>query len=271
MIEILKQPLQTSVAIDTADFESFSVVDKLHVGISVKDFRAIVTHASTLRTTLTASYSQPTRPLQLAYECGGMLCEFTLMTIGDCRDGSTTPGPAVFRGVSTRPSQRQESAPVLERNIERPAKSAPQRPSQFPTRSFIRDYGSQRPTRPSPPPSKPSIDPASLFLPHEDDDRQWDEKNNGEADEDMLGWDVSADNVSRSTTLHCMIGANSRIQDGLAGNYNRTIKDQSFSFKDEVVNNVDRDDSPRIAPTQRISQVMALIFNDLTRAGIADA
>lgn len=204
----MKQPLQTSVAIDTVDFENFSVEDKLHIGISVKDFRAIVTHASTLRTSITAKYSQPTRPLQLAYECGGMLCEFTLMTIGDCRGGSTTPGPAISRGASTRPSQRLHSARTLERRSENPGKFAAQTSSELPSRSFIRDYGSQRPTRPSPPPPKPSIDPESLFLPHDDDDRQWDEKNYEDADEDMLGWDVSADNVSGLGVAKIIAGAN---------------------------------------------------------------
>jgi len=196
VIETLKQPLQTAVAIDTVEFESFSVEDKLHIGISVKDFRAIVTHASTLKTSITTRYSQPTRPLQLAYEGGGMLCEFTLMTIGDCRSGSTTPGPAIPRGASTRPSQRLQSAPNLGRRTENLVDSAAQPPSQPQSRSFVQEYGGQRPTRPSPPPPKPSIDPESLFLPHDDDDRQWDEKNYGDADEDMLGWDVSADNVS---------------------------------------------------------------------------
>ena len=196
-LEVLKQPLQTSVAVDTVDFESFSVEDKLHIGISVKDFRAIVTHAGTLKTSITARYSQPTRPLQLAYECGGMLCEFTLMTIGDFRGTSVTPGPSVSRGAPTRPSQREQTVPTLERNIEKPAKPAFPPPSQPASRIFTRENVSQRPNRPSPPITKPSIDAESLFLPPDDDDRQWDEKNYGDPNEDMLGWDVSADNVSQ--------------------------------------------------------------------------
>ncbi|KAI9873973.1 MAG: hypothetical protein M1830_010342 [Pleopsidium flavum] len=238
--EILKQPLQTSVAIDTADFENFAVEEKLHIGISVKDFRAIVIHASTLKTSVTARYSQPTRPLQLAYECGGMLCEFTLMTIGDLRGGSTTPGPAALRGPPTRSSSRQPSSPALERSIERPAISEMPPPTQPASRSFIRESASQRAPRPSPPPPKASIDPESLFLPHDDDDLRWDEN---DPDEDMLGWDASADN------------------DGLATSFNRTIRDRGLSSKDEVCDRLDEDRDQRIAPTQRISQVRGL-FDD---------
>ena len=47
--EILKQPVHTSVAIDTKDFGEFMVEEKLHVAISAKDFKAIVTHADTLK------------------------------------------------------------------------------------------------------------------------------------------------------------------------------------------------------------------------------
>lgn len=155
-----------------------------------------MTHASTLKASIKARYSHPTRPIQLAYDCGGMLCEFTLQTIGDCRGGSTTPRPTVSRGASMRTSQPR-LAPAPLRNSGGPTNSTAQPASKPLSRSFIRDYDRQRPTRPSPPPPKPSIDPESLFLPHDDDDRQWDEKNYEHADEDMLGWDASADNVSR--------------------------------------------------------------------------
>lgn len=176
------------------DFESFSVEEKLHIGINVKDFRAIVTHASTLKTSVTARYSKPTRPLQLAYEYGGVLCEFTLMTISDFRSGSVTPASAVMRGSSARPSTGHQSTPALERSAERPVTSAMAPPIQAASRIFVRESASQRTSRPSPPPPKASLDSESLFLPYHDDDRQWDE--NGDPDEDMLGWDASADNVS---------------------------------------------------------------------------
>ncbi|SLM35461.1 dna repair protein rad9 [Lasallia pustulata] len=195
--EILKQPLQTSVAIDTLDFDDFAVEDRLHIGISVKDFRAIVTHADTLNASITASYSHPTRPLQLAYKEKGMQCEFTLMTIGDYREGSVTPAPATNREISIRPAERPAS-------VQRPSPARPRSvaevmppPIEPASRSFTRESVTQRPRRPSPPPPQASLDPESLFLPAgDDDDRQWDEKNYNEDEEDTLGWDASAEHVS---------------------------------------------------------------------------
>ena len=52
MTEILKQPLHTTIAIDTLEFAEFAVEEKLHIVISVKDFKSIVTHAGTTNTTV---------------------------------------------------------------------------------------------------------------------------------------------------------------------------------------------------------------------------
>ena len=198
--EILKQPLQTSVAIETGDFEDFSVQEKLHVGISVKDFRAIVTHADTLKTHITTLYSHPTRPMQLTYQERGILCEFTLMTIGDYRGASATPTPAVSRSSSATPVPRPASAqPSDQAYVQAKPNSMPP-PSQPASRSFIREPISQRSQRPSPPPPKPSVDSESLFIPAEDnEDRVWGEKNYDE-DEDQIGWDANADNVGNCAT-----------------------------------------------------------------------
>lgn len=195
--EILKQPLQTSVAVDTLDFDEFSVEDRLHIGISVKDFKAIVTHADTLNASITASYSNPTRPLQLAYTEKGMQCEFTLMTIGDYRGGSVTPATATGREISTRPAERPASVQPSARLV---AEAMPP-PVEPASRNFVRESASQRPRRPSPPPPQASLDPESLFLSAGDeDDRRWDEKNYVEDEEDTLGWDASADHVSLGHT-----------------------------------------------------------------------
>src|SRR4051794_10583292 len=89
------------------EFEEFRVEEKLHIAFSVKDFKAIVTHADSLNASITALYSKPTRPLQIAYESdNGLLCEFTLMTIGDYRGGSVTPAPSIAR---TKPNVRGDS------------------------------------------------------------------------------------------------------------------------------------------------------------------
>ena len=142
-------PLQTSITIDNLDFEDFTVQDQLHIGISVKDFKAIVTHAETLQTSITAIYNFPSRPMQLSYNEHGMQCEFTLMTIGDYRGASETPAPAVVRHTSPasathRPS-RQSPAQVT--SIQKPTSMPP--PTEPASRSFTRESQSQRTQRPS--------------------------------------------------------------------------------------------------------------------------
>lgn len=189
--------MQTSVTIDNLDFEDFTVEDQLHIGISVKDFKAIVTHAETLKTSITALYSFPTRPLQLNYHESGIVCDFTLMTIGEYRGGSVTPAPAAARQVSAapnvpggNPSSRQSTSQTAQ---QRPTAMPP--PSQPASRSFTKEHQSQRTQRPSPPPPKASMDPDSLFLPYEEDeDRVWGERSFDD-EEDVLGWNASANNV----------------------------------------------------------------------------
>jgi cell cycle checkpoint control protein RAD9A len=106
--EILKHPLVTAVAVNTSDFDEFNVQPGLHIIISVKDFKAIVVHADTLKTSLKAYYSQPTRPLQFSYGCDGLLCEFTLMTSGDYSGAPATPQPAP-QAISSRQTSRAPS------------------------------------------------------------------------------------------------------------------------------------------------------------------
>ena len=177
------------------DFEDFTVEDKLHIGISVKDFKAIVMHAETLKTSVHALYSLPTRPMQVTYSEHGILCEFTLMTIGEYRGESVTPAPAIARKPSVVPTDglplRQAS---VDSESQKPTDPMPP-PTQPASRSFTREPPTQRQQRPSPPPPKASLDPESLFLPAaDDDDRQWDERKYDD-DQDTLGWDASADNV----------------------------------------------------------------------------
>ena len=99
-LDVLKQPLRTSVAIDALDFEDFAVEENLHIGINVKDFKAIIIHADTLRTSIRAFYSYPTKPLLLSYYGHGMECNFTLATIGEYRGTSITPAPRTVHATS---------------------------------------------------------------------------------------------------------------------------------------------------------------------------
>ena len=197
MLDILKQPLHTSITIDNLDFEAFEVEESLHIGITVKDFRAIATHAETLKTSVTALYSYPARPIHLSYHTHGMQCEYTLMTVGEYRGPSITPNPPASKQAtgspmqqSTKP-QRNTALPVVERKT-----TAMPPPSHPASRNIIKELPtSQRFQRPSPPPPKASLDPESLFLPqYDDEDRQWGEKNFDE-EEDTVGWSASAANV----------------------------------------------------------------------------
>ncbi|TGZ83892.1 Rad9-domain-containing protein [Ascodesmis nigricans] len=109
--EILKQPLQTSISLDTTDFEHFNVTSGTHVAISLKDFRAITLHADTLGEPVHADYSSPGRALQVHYGRDGMQCEFTLMTTPDTR--GTQQHRAVVASAPqprSRASTRQPSA-----------------------------------------------------------------------------------------------------------------------------------------------------------------
>lgn len=190
----MKQPLQTCVAIDTLDFEDYIVEEKIHIGISVRDFKAVVMHAETLKASITALFSRPSRPMQLAYGENGMQCEFTLMTIGEYRGGSVTPSPPITRNTSMMPSDRQTDRQPSVQDRQEITNAMPP-PVQPASRSFTREPPSQRPPRPSPPPPKASLDEESLFVPVvNDDDQIWGERNFDE-DEDTLGWDPTAKNV----------------------------------------------------------------------------
>lgn len=178
--------------IDTLDFDEFTVADMVHIGMSVKDLKAIVTHAETLKASVTALYSHPTLPMRLAYHEHGMQCEFTLMTIGDYRSDSVTSTPAIVRKASATPKNQQAADQSAAPDRSKAPADAMPPPAQPASRSFTRELPSQRPPRPSPPPPKASLDPESLFLSEEEDERRWGEKT-FEQEEDTLGWDQSID------------------------------------------------------------------------------
>ncbi|GAM37014.1 DNA repair protein [Talaromyces pinophilus] len=193
--EILKQPVHTSVAIDKKDFEEFTVKDGLHVAINVKDFKAAVIHADTMKTSITARYTRPCRPLQLAYVSeDGIDSEFTLMTRGDIDEADNDDDASrPVSQLSARPAARRVAAPE---------------PATIPSASAASAASSAARSAMPPPSSRPAITSRkpelmssaasraaladihdSLFVPA-DDDRQWDEQAYDEADDqDILGWD----------------------------------------------------------------------------------
>ncbi|EYE97531.1 putative DNA repair protein rad9 [Aspergillus ruber CBS 135680] len=253
--EILKQPVHTSVAIDKKDFEDFLVEESLHIAISIKDFKAAITHAETANALLTARYTRPCRPLQLSYEFEGVKAEFTLMTKGEA-GGDDVPNSS--RGTAHQSLARQ-SQPTAQVSANRSGSRAPEnrRTDMPPPLPPAAARSRSRPIRPltgtpstsrktnnknteNERPAVASMEFDSLFVPA-DDDRQWDVPNDDDEEEaeDMLGWDATADQETFSASL-------GRLQD----NESHTLR------RDEPVE-LEQDDMG-IPPTQRMSQLHGL-------------
>ncbi|KAL9597343.1 MAG: hypothetical protein Q9219_005209 [cf. Caloplaca sp. 3 TL-2023] len=270
--EILKYPLETSIALDTLDFEDFAVEEKVHVAISVKDFKAIVAHADSLKTSVQANYSFPSRPLQLAYNEQGMQCEFTLATIGDYRGSSVTPALISDRSSSALPggsqSSRQVSAQPTQSNNDPASDSnvAMPPPSQPASRSFQHHVHpaelmldapqqpstSQRPSRPSPPPPKASLDPESLFIPGGSDDAVWDEPNDEE--EEILGWDTNARNVNQTLENLLVKKIAYTLKEGSRSRGPHEYSTSSSHYRSLPA--WSEDTNQRVPPTQRLADVL---------------
>jgi cell cycle checkpoint control protein RAD9A len=219
--EILKHPLVTAVAVNTSDFDDFNVHPGLHIVVSVKDFKAIVMHADTLKTSLKAYYSQPTKPLQFSYGCDGLTCEFTLMTSGDYNAAPPTPTPApqaLSRQTSRAPSTTTERADARSTHSNMPP----------PVEPASRRDRSARLGRPASQPAARQQDPESLFV--NDEDEEWAPLDYDK--EETLGWDASADHDASAFP---------------------TFRDSGSVSK---TNNVD--DTEVFEPTQRVSQLKGL-------------
>lgn len=184
--------MHTTIAIDTLEFGEFSVEEKLHIVISVKDFKSIVAHAGITNTMVKALYSRPSSPMQLTYSDEGIVTEFILMTIGESRGASAMPAANPARTSSKRPASRQPLEATL--SSKRTASEMPPPPVSAAPR-LGRETTKGRVPRPSPPPPQPSIQSESLFLPDADEDRKWDPANFDEEEDEMLLWDTGAEKV----------------------------------------------------------------------------
>jgi cell cycle checkpoint control protein RAD9A len=272
--EVLKQPLQTVIAIDMLEFETISVAENHHIAISVKDFKAIVTHAETLNASVSAHYSRPTRPLQMSYGVEGMLCEFTLMTVRDFRDGVPTPsgsGARTLSGVLARqatPTGAGSVGPTSTRADSRAVSISgnmappPMRASTVGAQEDESRPSTQTRRRPSPPPPRPSMDPHSLFFSDHEadndgdgDDDDFNEIWGNEADE-MIAWDVSLEPASMTASKAQDLYAKAKDPEGEKGEKDeargrKRRREEEESDKDKVVDE-------RFAPTQHISQIRGI-------------
>ncbi|KAK0738457.1 Rad9-domain-containing protein [Schizothecium vesticola] len=203
---VLKKPLHTNIAVEMEEFDKVEVQDKLHIIISVKDFRAILQHAQVVSGELTTSYSNPGRPMKLTYSSEGLLCEFILMTVGE-KDAmgqkhknprANSAAPKGFARPELDAGSRRGSSVGNENRTQPGAPGASARSAarqKSPVRSRqpgfeIRPQPMAPPPRPLPPPSASEASD-SLFV-AQDEDQKWEPLNPDEEEEengaDRLEW-----------------------------------------------------------------------------------
>ncbi|WKT50123.1 Rad9 [Fusarium oxysporum f. sp. vasinfectum] len=257
---VLKKPLQTSIAVEADEFDEIDVEDKLHIVISVKDFRAIIQHAGITGNDVSARYSIPTQPIQLSYTGDAMSCEFLVMTVGE---RGTNTGQRTKKG---RKNATQNTGPRLEATSRRPSMAPPESqpapapappPPSLPQHNPTPQMSAARASasrvgafdlRPSQRPAPPATNRSeSLFV----EDEGWEPINyeDEELAEDnaKLGWDHSIDpNASDMDT--------SRFLENLA-----PVEPQA-----EIPHPPPTDaESTYIEPTQKLTEVESLaLFPD---------
>ena len=177
--------MKTAVSVQRTDFEKFNAQEKMHVVISVKDFKSIIIHADTLKANVSALYSTPGRPLQFNYDLEGLQCQFTLMTAGDYNNtptSSTTKRSS--SGESSRPRPRTDNDGTP--NARSTSTEMPP-PTMTKVRKLAGKLGQNESATGSTLSNRSDRDSESLFVQQEEEDRQWDpaEYNN---EEESLGW-----------------------------------------------------------------------------------
>lgn len=181
------------------EFDHVEVQDKLHIIISVKDFRAILQHAQITSGELTTSYSNPGRPMKLSYGADGILCEFILMTVGE-RDAMAQKhkNPRQNAAKAARPeldSASHRSSTAAHENQQAP----PEPPSRPPEQNTpVRPRQPAFEIRPQPMPPPATARSESLFVGQADDDEQWEPVNPDEDEEEenaRLEWNATNEPV----------------------------------------------------------------------------
>jgi cell cycle checkpoint control protein RAD9A len=227
---VLKKPLQTSIAVEVDEFDDIDVEDKLHIVISVKDFRAIIQHAGITGNEISARYSIPAKPIQLSYSSDAISCEFLIMTVGERgsnpaqktkkgRKNAAQDGGPRLEAASRRESVAPMAASAEAAQAQVPQAQTAQKPQQQvsgmrpPVTNTAPHIGaprasasrigafdlrpSQHPTQRPPPPTMGS---QSLFV----DDEGWEpvgDEDEDQEDDARLEWDHSAETVSDTSAL----------------------------------------------------------------------
>jgi cell cycle checkpoint control protein RAD9A len=169
------------------EFDDVEVQDKLHIIISVKDFRAILQHAQMTSGALTTSYSNPGRPMKLSYSTDGVLCEFILMTVGE-KDALTqkhrNPRASAAKAAATQlDAASHRGSSVGNDNQPNPPPTASRQPQKTP----IRPRQPAFEIRPSPMPPPTTARSDSLFVDQAEDDEQWEPVNPDEEEVEENG------------------------------------------------------------------------------------
>lgn len=280
---VLKKPLQTSIAVEVDEFDDIDVEDKLHIVISVKDFRAIIQHAGITGNEIAARYSIPAKPIQFSYSNDYISCEFLIMTVGERGSNPTQKtrkgqkNGAQAAGPRLEPASRRESvAPMDAQAQAETARPMPARPAIPPTtqqpvpgmrpppasnigaaRASASRIGTfdLRPSQRPPPP--PSMQSESLFV----DDPGWEplRDEDEEMEEDArLGWDHSAEIVSFPPLPQLVSRANPQNPSTL---HMSRVEGVQTSEAQETP--APQGPSSFLDPTQRLSEVQGLaLFPD---------
>ncbi|KAH6893417.1 Rad9-domain-containing protein [Thelonectria olida] len=253
---VLKKPLQTSIAVEVDEFDDIDVEDKLHIVISVKDFRAIIQHAGITGNDISARYSIPARPIQLSCKGDAISCEFLIMTVGERgsnpgqktkkgRKNNQNNGPrleATSRRTSVAPSETPQPPRSQVPPPSRPQIPTPQLSAARASASRIGAFDLRPSQRPPPAPTMRS---ESLFVEDEGWEPVRDEDEDAEEDA-RLEWDHSAD--PNPSAMHM-----SRVEDRQTA--------EAESERDRPQPTVD--ESQFLEPTQKLSDVKGLaLFPD---------
>ena len=204
---VLKKPLHTSIAVEMDEFDDIEVADKLHIIISVKDFRAILQHANWTSGDLNAAYSRPGRPMKISYGCDGMVCEFVLMTVDEKSTAVQRKSQGKAATKAARPSLNAatNTPAVGDNNDSRQPTLAPPREQQEqqarmppPARRSTAPRSSQFDIRAPLVQPQSTLKSESLFLPQPDEDEMWAPVNpddDEEGENPRLEWDASNEPV----------------------------------------------------------------------------
>ncbi|KAK4123551.1 cell cycle checkpoint [Parathielavia appendiculata] len=215
---VLKKPLHTNIAVEMDEFDDVEVQDKLHIIISVKDFRAILQHAQMTSGALTTSYSNPGRPMKLSYNTDGVLCEFILMTVGE-QDALTKKhkNPRATTAKTAEPqldSASHRGSSVANDNQQGPPPPA-SRPPQHKTPAGHRQPAFEIRPSPMPPPMTARSD--SLFVDQAEDDEQWEPVNPDEEEEEENGrleWNTTNEPNPSSLRIGSYLSRQTEPQEG---------------------------------------------------------